>query len=147
MIHGFRLMLPEFLRLRIICCRDTTLMLQQPLQCHYVQQCLCKRQRPKQCLSKSPALHGLSLPFPGQLGAVADCFCVCKARAMGSIPPWTASGSWFVICELCGFWYLVGVTGSECLMQSSEQSLFTDHMNACTLFPFKLTLSGCQHGV
>lgn len=26
---------------------------------------------------------------------------------MGSIPPWTARGSYFGLCELCGFWYLV----------------------------------------
>lgn len=51
----------------------------------------------------------------------------------------------YVSFVVSGTWF--GVNGSECLMQSSEQNLFTDHMNACALFPFKLTLTGCQHGV
>lgn len=54
------------------------------------------------------------------------------------------SGLVSVSFVVSGTWF--GVTGSECLIQSSEQSLFTDHMNACTVFPFKLTVSGCQRG-
>lgn len=99
-------------------------MLQQPLQCHYVQQRSCKRQPPKQCLSKTPALHGLALPFPGQLWAVAAWHTAFVCARRGQVGP----GLVYVSFVVSGTWF--GGAGSECLMQSSEQSLFADHMNA-----------------
>lgn len=148
-IHGFRFMMLDFSRLRTICCWDTTLMLQQLLQFHYGQQCSCKRRRPKQCLNKSPALCGLSLPFPGKLGAVAGRHTAVVHARRGQwlvflLGLLVGSGLVSVSFVVSGTWF--GVIGSECLMQSSEQSLFTDHMNACTVFPFKLTVSCCQRG-